>query len=101
MEKVLHLFCQVYWRLYTDGDIETVATQCAQKSTVNYDQITACTHSRLGNQLQHAYATLTENLQPPHQYVPWITLNGEHTDDMQKQAEKDLIGLICKSYKVN
>lgn len=84
----------------TDGDIETVATQCAQKSSIDYDQITACTHSRLGNQLQHANAVLTENLQPPHQYVPWITINGEHTDDMEKEAEKDLIGLICKSYKV-
>ncbi|CAF4644540.1 unnamed protein product, partial [Rotaria sp. Silwood2] len=89
----------IYCTESTDGDVETVATQCAQKSTIDYDQITACTHSRLGNQLQHVYAVLTENLQPPHQYVPWITLNGEHTDDMQKQAEKDLIGLICKAYK--
>jgi hypothetical protein len=63
--------------------------------------VSACTHSRLGNQIQHGYAVQTENLQPPHQFVPWITLNGEHTDDMQKQAEKDLIGLVCKSYKVN
>ncbi|CAF2982296.1 unnamed protein product [Rotaria sp. Silwood2] len=89
----------IYCMESTDGDVETVATQCAQKSTIDYDQITACTHSRLGNQLQHVYAVQTENLQPPHQYVPWITLNGEHTDDMQKQAEKDLIELICKSYK--
>ena len=80
--------------------MESVATECAQKTTIDYDQITACTHSRLGNQLQHAYAVQTESLQPPHQYVPWITLNGEHTEDMQKQAEKDLIGLVCKSYQV-
>ena len=84
----------------TDGDIETVASDCAQKSSVDYDQITACTHSRLGNQLQHNYAVETGNLQPPHQFVPWITLNNQHTDDMQKQAEQDLIGLICNSYKV-
>jgi interferon gamma-inducible protein 30 len=81
--------------------METVATQCAQKTSVDFDQISACTHSRLGNQLQHACAVQTENLQPPHQFVPWITLNDQHTDDMQKQAEKDLIGLVCKSYKVN
>ncbi|UJR08894.1 hypothetical protein I4U23_013148 [Adineta vaga] len=89
----------IYCMESTEGEMETVATECAQKSAVDYDQITACTHSRLGNQLQHEYAVQTENLQPPHQYVPWITLNGEHTEDMQKQAEKDLIGLICKSYK--
>lgn len=80
--------------------METVASQCAQKSSIDYDQITACTHSRLGNQLQHEYAVQTDNLQPAHQFVPWITLNGQHTDDMQKQAEKDLIGLVCKSYTV-
>ena len=80
--------------------LKTVATECAEKSVIDYDQVTACTHSRLGNQLQHAYAVQTGDLKPEHQYVPWITLNGEHTDDMQKQAEQDLIGLVCKSYKV-
>jgi len=89
----------IYCTESTEGDVETVATQCAQKSTIDFDQISACTHSRLGNQIQHAYAVQTENLQPPHEYVPWITLNGEHTEDMEKQAEKDLIGLVCKSYK--
>ena len=80
--------------------METVATQCAQKSTIDFDQVNACARSRLGNQIQHTYAAMTESLQPPHQYVPWITLNGEHTEDMEKEAEKDLIGLVCKSYKV-
>lgn len=85
----------------TQGDVETVASECASKSSIDYDQITACTHSRLGNELQHANAVRTENLKPAHQYVPWITLNGEHTEEMEKQAEQDLIGLICKSYTVS
>ena len=84
----------------TEGEMETVASECAAKSSIDYEQITACTHSRLGNELQHDNAVLTENLKPEHQYVPWITLNGEHTEEMEKQAEKDLIGLVCKSYKV-
>jgi interferon, gamma-inducible protein 30 len=79
--------------------VETVASECAAKSSINYDQITACTHSRLGNQLQHAHAVQTDQLQPAHQYVPWITLNGQHTEDMQKQAAVDLIGLICNTYQ--
>ena len=81
--------------------MKTVATQCAEKFAIAYDQIIACTHSRLGNQLQHMNAVRTENLRPIHEYVPWITVNGEHTDEMQEQAQKDLIELICKSYKVN
>ncbi len=80
--------------------MKTVAVQCAEKTTVDFNKVSACTQSPLGNQLQHAYAVQTENLKPAHQYVPWVTINGEHTEDMEQQAEKDLIGVICKSYKV-
>jgi interferon, gamma-inducible protein 30 len=54
----------------------------------------------MGNQLQHLNAVQTENLQPAHQYVPWITVNDEHTEDMQDAAENNLIALICKTYTV-
>lgn len=84
----------------TDGEVETVASQCAEKTSIDYEQVTACTHSRLGNQLQHAYAVQTDSLEPPHTCVPWVTVNGQHTDEMEKQAEEDLIGLICTSYDV-
>ena len=81
--------------------METVAVQCAEKTRIDYNKIKSCVQSRTGNQLQHLYAVQTGSLQPPHQYVPWITINDEHTEDMQAQAEKDLVGLICTSYKVN
>ncbi len=54
----------------------------------------------MGNQLQHANAVRTENLQPPHKYVPWVTVNGEHTEQMEDEAVSDLVKLICKTYKV-
>ena len=63
-------------------------------------KVSGCTQSRTGNQLQHLYAVQTDALQPPHQYVPWVTVNGQHTEDMEDEAEKDLVGLICKTYKV-
>lgn len=75
--------------------------QCADKAKLDYTKISSCIESRAGNQLQHMYAVQTENLQPAHQYVPWVTINGEHTEDMEAEAEKDLIGLICKTYKVS
>ena len=74
--------------------------QCADKTKLDYTKIGSCVESRVGNQLQHTYAVLTDNLQPAHQYVPWVTINGEHTEDMEEEAEKDLIGLLCKTYKV-
>jgi len=54
----------------------------------------------LANQLQHRYAVQTENLQPAHQYVPWVTINGVHTEEIEREAESDLVKLICKTYKV-
>ncbi|KAB5550707.1 hypothetical protein PHYPO_G00057000 [Pangasianodon hypophthalmus] len=47
----------------------------------------------------HENAKKTGALQPPHQYVPWITINGEHTDDLQKKATSSLFLLVCSLYK--
>jgi hypothetical protein len=32
--------------------------------------------------------------------VPWIVINGIHTDHIQDQAENDLLSLVCKLYTV-
>ena len=83
------------------GDIETVAMQCAKNASLDFEKIQNCTNSRQGNQLQHAYAVQTENTKPKDGFVPWVTLNGNHTDDIQDRAETDLIRLLCETYKVN
>ena len=99
----MNLFFQpfVHCTESTRGDVKTVAIQCAEQTKIDYSKVDACTKSKLGNQLQHAYAVQTENLQPAHKYVPWITINGKHTEEMEKEAENNLIKLICSSYKVN
>jgi interferon gamma-inducible protein 30 len=53
----------------------------------------------LGNQLEHEMALRTNALQPPHQYVPWVTLNGVHTERIQTEAQNNLIQLICDTYQ--
>jgi interferon gamma-inducible protein 30 len=90
----------VYCTESTSGDVKSVAVQCAQKTQIDFSKIDACMKSKLGNQLQHIYAVQTENLQPAHQYVPWVTLNGEHTEEIEHEAERDLVKLVCKTYKV-
>lgn len=80
--------------------MRTVAKQCAEKSQLDYSKIDACTQGKLGNQLQHTNALRTESLQPPHKYVPWVTVNGQHTEEMEDEALNDLVKLICKTYKV-
>ena len=80
--------------------MRSVSRQCAKETQLNYTKIDACTKGQLGNQLQHINAVRTDTLEPPRQYVPWLTVNGQHTDELRKQAEEDLIGLICSFYTI-
>lgn len=75
------------------------APKCAKQFGIDYATILQCTKSDLGNQLEHQMAVETDNLNPPHDAVPWVTLNGVHTDDIQQRAESDLSKLICDTYK--
>ena len=42
----------------------------------------------------------TESLEPPHNYVPWIVVDGQHDNEIQTAAMDNLVGLVCKLYKV-
>ena len=42
----------------------------------------------------------TESLDPPHNYVPWIVVDGKHTDELQEAAQTNLVGLVCSLYQV-
>ena len=46
----------------------------------------------------HEYAIKTGNLNPPHDYVPWIVINGVHTEELEQEALDDLVKLVCKLY---
>ena len=82
-------------------DIQTAAEKCGPQYNVSIDAIESkCMYTKVGNYQEHDMAVKTNALNPPHKYVPWVTLNGEHSEDIQKQAESDLVGLICKTYKV-
>ncbi|NXW91796.1 GILT reductase, partial [Alopecoenas beccarii] len=62
-------------------------------------RIAACVQGDAGAALMHRNAQLTQALDPPHQYVPWILVNGKHTDELQEQAQASLLGLICQLYQ--
>ncbi|KAK2179842.1 hypothetical protein NP493_469g00002 [Ridgeia piscesae] len=76
-----------------------VQASCAKKFGINYKDIDACAQGTRGNRLEHQMALKTKRLNPPHTYVPWVTLHGVHTDKIQKSAEADLIQLICDTYQ--
>lgn len=84
----------------TEDDIKTAAAKCAHKFDIPIDQINTCLITQYGNTIQHDMAVKTEALNPPHKYVPWVTLNGVHTEEIEQQAMDNLIKLICDTYKV-
>ena len=52
-----------------------------------------------GNTAAHVMALATEALVPEHTYVPWVTINGVHTEEINTEAQTDLRGLVCKTWK--
>ncbi|NXN11027.1 GILT reductase, partial [Indicator maculatus] len=75
--------------------------QCLQVYAPQLDtsRIAACVQGDTGAALMHHNAQLTQALDPPHQYVPWVVINGKHTDELQEQAQASLLGLICRLYQ--
>lgn len=74
------------------------AVTCAQQLSVPLDPIMACANGTQGNQLEHKMAVMTDALVPQHQYVPWVVLNGVHTEKINDEAVSDLLKLICDTY---
>ena len=40
-----------------------------------------------GNLLMHDVADATESLVPRHNYIPWLVVNKEHTDEIQVRSD--------------
>ncbi|KPP68353.1 gamma-interferon-inducible lysosomal thiol reductase-like [Scleropages formosus] len=67
--------------------------------TVTWESVMSCVKGDVGNKLMHNNAQETNALKPPHQYVPWVTINGKHTEDLQDKAMSSLFNLVCSLYK--
>lgn len=80
---------------------EVAAKECAFGMGIESDlpAIMTCANGAQGNMLEHQMALMTDALNPPHQYVPWVTINGVHTEKMERMAEEDLLSLVCETYK--
>ena len=59
--------------------------QCAKQHGIDYDAVLKCVNGPQGNKLEHEMAVLTDKLKPPHDYTPWMTLNGVRNSHAQSQ----------------
>ncbi|NP_001006057.1 gamma-interferon-inducible lysosomal thiol reductase precursor [Danio rerio] len=96
LDAVMVIFC-----MESGNDVLKSAQPClgVYRPDVTWDSIMQCVKGDQGNKLMHENAVKTDALNPPHQYVPWITVNGEHTDDLQDKAMGSLFSLVCSLYK--
>ncbi|XP_029638659.1 gamma-interferon-inducible lysosomal thiol reductase [Octopus sinensis] len=63
------------------------------------DNLIACANGTTGIYLEHQMALKTNALPLPPMYVPWVTLNGVHSEHIQRKAENNLTDLICETYQ--
>lgn len=83
------------------ADIIKAAKLCVEMYApeLSYGKLWSCVTGDLGNQIMHQNALKTKALSPPHTFVPWVTVNGVHTDELQQKAMSSLISLVCSLYK--
>jgi len=82
----------------------TTASNCATSNGLDWNVIKTCSgdnpavgSSTDGNPLMHQMALATNNLIPPHQWTPWVVVNGSPLT--QAQVSAPLIPIVCNQYK--
>lgn len=92
---------QIIHCMESSQDVVNAAQSCVAlySPDLQWDAVVSCVKGELGNQLMHQNALKTGALKPPHDYVPWITINGEHTEKLQDEAMASLFTLVCNMYK--
>jgi len=85
---------------------ESVAQNCATKNGLDWNTIATCSGSDPskgstddGNKLMHSLAVATNNLVPPHQWTPWVVVNGVPLTSAQ--LDLPLTPIVCKAYLSN
>lgn len=74
----------------------TSAPQCASQTGLDYNKIETCAFGTEGNGLMHQVATATNNLQPAHQWTPWVVINGKPLDSAG--LDERLTKVVCDAY---
>ena len=72
------------------NDMNKALDNCLDSADLKKN-ILDCAAGKEGNDLQHKVAEGT----PDHEYVPWITFEGEHDEKVQNKLMDDMVGFLC------
>jgi len=82
----------------------TTASGCAKNNGLDWTVITTCAGSNPavgsdtdGNPLMHKIAVETNSLVPPHQWTPWVVVDG--TPLTSPQIDLPLTPIVCSAYQ--
>lgn len=95
-DALLTIFC-----MESSEEPIKAAQSCVElfSPALSWKEVMECVDGKTGNQIMHQNALKTQALKPPHTYVPWITINGVHTEELQDKAFSALLPLVCGLYK--
>jgi interferon gamma-inducible protein 30 len=68
---------------------------CVEPAGLSLELLEKCFGGPLGDTLEREFAAETDSLIPPHQYVPWVLVNGTPLYDDYVYIEKS----VCQAYK--
>ncbi|XP_033477022.1 gamma-interferon-inducible lysosomal thiol reductase [Epinephelus lanceolatus] len=96
-----HTAFQIIYCMESAADVLSAAQPCLQlyAPSVTWLSVDSCVRGSLGHQLMHANAVMTRALNPPHTHVPWVTFNGEYTEENEDKAMSSLFSSVCQLYK--
>lgn len=74
------------------------SVKCANELSLNWTAIKQCTDSDEGEKLIEVFGNQTQSLVPKVNWIPWITINGQHDDKMRFEALFGLKTYLCSNH---
>jgi hypothetical protein len=84
----------------SNGPFQDIANECSRLHLVPIEQLMACANGQVGRDLMLQASRRTATLSPSLNYVPWIVLDNNHSEYIQRMGEWNLMNLLCQQHKV-
>lgn len=74
------------------------AKECVEGAGMAFAPVQTCWKGPEGAALELAAAARTAALNPPHEYVPWVTLSGQSGTFCTENGCDNMLDAVCKAY---